>query len=70
MYEMAFANLAQFKRGILHALIAKLSTCKIRRLIRYFQIKYELSRIFDRSSEKYDWSSTVDLNAAFYMRRA
>ena len=32
MYEMAFANLARFKRGILHALIAELSACKMRRL--------------------------------------
>ena len=62
---------AQFKGRILNApnRIAELSACKMRRLNRlnvtYFN-SMRVSRIFDWC-RIYDWSSTVDLNAVFYM---
>ena len=65
---------ARFKRRILHApnRIAKLTACKMRRLNQLNATHFNLmrvSRIFDWSSRICDWTSTVDLNAAFYMCR-
>ena len=65
---------ARFKRRILHApnRIAKLTACKMRRLNQLNATHFNsmrVSRIFDWSSRICDWTSTVDLNAAFYMCR-
>ena len=65
---------ARFKRRILHApnRIAKLTACKMRRLNQLNATHFNsmrVSRILDWSSRICDWTSTVDLNAAFYMCR-
>ena len=58
---------ARFKRRILHApnRIAKLSACKMLRLNQLNATYFNSIR----SSRICDWTSTVDLNAAFYMCR-
>ena len=69
---LLYSPKAWLKHRILHEpnRIAKLNACKMRRLNQlnaaYFNLM-RVSRIFDWSIQIFDWSSVVDLNAAFYM---
>ena len=58
---------ARIKRRILYApnRIAKLSACKMRRLNQLNATYFNSMRV----SRIFDWTSTVDLNVAFYMCR-
>ena len=70
IYSTRTYHKAWFKRRILHApnRIAKLNACKMGHLNQYFN-SMRVSRTFDWPSRIFDWSSVVDLNAAFYMCR-